>query len=457
MWGYCEHLSQMNRKKLLLVNPWVHDFSAYDLWAKPLGLLILASHLRQSGWEVSFVDCLDPDHPGLPEKSRRSGARGRFHRTEIPKPDALKNVPRTFARYGTPYELVESDLSNLARPDAVLVTSMMTYWRTGLHETTDLIRKLFPKIPVLLGGIFASIDPHNAMKSCGADRVIVGPGEYRINKVLGELLNVGPSESQEEQIGFSPSLDLLTRVRFIPLLTSRGCPYTCHYCASKIVAPFFIQRPVRQVVKELTECLLKYRCKDIAVYDDAFLVNSKDHALKILEPFEADEPELSWHCPNGLHARAIDKRVARSFKRAGFKTIRIGLESSSDAFNKSTGGKTSREFFVNAVRSLRENGFTQEEIGAYLLVGLPDQTSAQIEEDVKFVLDTGAHPKLAEYSPIPGTLMWEEALGKSAYPLKEETLFQNCTLLPAAHPGVNGEFLSRTRKRIRDAVTRVNI
>lgn len=447
----------MKRKRLLLVNPWVHDFSAYDLWAKPLGLLILATHLRKSGWDPSFVDCLDPDHPGLPVKSRRSGARGRFHRTEIPKPDALKNVPRTFARYGAPYEVIRADLSNLDRPDAALITSMMTYWRTGLQETTDLIREIFPGLPVLLGGIFASIDPHNAMKSCNADRLIRGPGEFQVNGVLGELLNFSLKHEPDAPIEFSPALDLLTKVRFIPLLTSRGCPFSCHYCASKIVAPFFIQRPVGEVLKELKMSLDRYGCRDIAIYDDAFLVNSKDHALKILEPFESDNPDLSWHCPNGLHARAIDSRVARSFKRAGFKTIRIGLESSSDTFNKSTGGKTSREMFAKAVWALREAGFTQEEIGAYLLVGLPNQTCSQIEEDVRFVLETGAHPKLAEYSPIPGTSMWEEALRKSVYPIKDETLFQNCTLLPTASTGVDSAFLSQTRRRVREALNEVNI
>ncbi len=345
----------------------------------------------------------------------------------------------------------------MRRPDAVLATSLMTYWRTGLHETIELVRKVFPGVPIILGGISASIDPSNAMNSCMVDALIEGPGEFQVDRVLGELLNVAQQHPFEKHIDFQPALDLIRDVKFIPLLTSRGCPYRCHYCASKIVAPFFVQRPVSEVVKDTQNSLDLYRCKDIAIYDDAFLVNAKHHALKIMEPFASDNPELRWHCPNGLHARAIDAEVAIAFKRTGFRTIRIGLESSSDGFNKSTGGKTDRKIFEKAVNCLREAGFTQEDIGAYLLAGLPNQTCAQIEEDVKFVLDCGAHPKLAEYSPIPGTLMWDEAVRKSAYPIKEETLFQNCTLLPAASAGVTNEFLSRTRKRIRNALNRANI
>ena len=44
---------------ILLINPWITDFAAHDLWAKPMGLLMLASLLREGGCRVSFVDCLD--------------------------------------------------------------------------------------------------------------------------------------------------------------------------------------------------------------------------------------------------------------------------------------------------------------------------------------------------------------------------------------------------------------
>ncbi|MDH3957783.1 MAG: cobalamin B12-binding domain-containing protein, partial [Desulfobacteraceae bacterium] len=43
---------------ILLINPWIHDFAAYDFWAKPMGLLILAALLRSQGVSVSYIDCL---------------------------------------------------------------------------------------------------------------------------------------------------------------------------------------------------------------------------------------------------------------------------------------------------------------------------------------------------------------------------------------------------------------
>ena len=44
---------------LLLINPWIYDFTAYDFWSKPLGLLYIGSILREQGYGVSYIDCMD--------------------------------------------------------------------------------------------------------------------------------------------------------------------------------------------------------------------------------------------------------------------------------------------------------------------------------------------------------------------------------------------------------------
>jgi len=63
-----------------------------------------------------------------------------------------------------------------------------------------------------------------------------------------------------------------------------------------------------------------------------------------------------------------------------------------------------------AVEALRAAGFTQREIGVYLLVGVPGQTLQQVKESIDIVLQMGANPRLAEYSPIPHTTLWKEAV-----------------------------------------------
>ncbi len=55
-------LTSAGSPRILLVNPWIHDFAAYDFWATPLGLLTLGAMLRDHGARVSYVDCLDRFH-----------------------------------------------------------------------------------------------------------------------------------------------------------------------------------------------------------------------------------------------------------------------------------------------------------------------------------------------------------------------------------------------------------
>jgi len=441
----------MRRPEILLVNPWIHDFAAYDLWAKPLGLLVLASVLRRHGWEPRLIDCLDPDHPENRVLKGRKESHGRFFRQPIAKPEVLGAVPRSFSRYGVPYEIIRKDLQSISRPRAILVTSLMTYWYPGVQKTVALLREVFPAVPLLLGGIYASLMPDHARIHCRPDELVTGPGEFVLMSALSRLTGVSiPDNGEPASLEFRPALDLLTKVRFLPLLTSRGCPFRCSYCASRSLAPFYVRRPAEDVVAELAESVTRYQAVDIALYDDAFLVEAPRYAIPILEAVAEQIPGTRWHAPNGLHAAAIDGRVARAMMKAGFQTIRIGLESSSDDFHARTGGKADLAAFVRAVNHLREAGFTRRQIGVYLLVGLPGQYRSQIEDDVARVLEIGAYPKLAEYSPIPGTAMWSAALEASRFPLEKEPLFHNCTLLPAAEHEVDADFLRKTRERIRD-------
>ena len=47
------------RLRILLVNPWIYDFAAYNLWVRPLGLLKVAEFLSAFDVELSFIDCMD--------------------------------------------------------------------------------------------------------------------------------------------------------------------------------------------------------------------------------------------------------------------------------------------------------------------------------------------------------------------------------------------------------------
>jgi len=163
---------------LLLINPWIHDFAAYDFWAKPLGLLTLAAILRQAGVRVSYIDCLDRFHPKAPpsDPAARHG-RGPYRKTRLPNPSQFPDVARRFARYGVDPAWLREDLRTLGRPDLILVTSSMTYWYTGVRETVASVKDVYPQVPLVLGGVYASLCPDHARRCSGADEIFTGPGE----------------------------------------------------------------------------------------------------------------------------------------------------------------------------------------------------------------------------------------------------------------------------------------
>lgn len=446
----------MKRPNILLINPWIHDFAAYDMWAVPMGLLVLATRLRRMGLAPWMVDFLETDPELCGPLKRYNQGHGHFFREEIQKPECLKNIPRTFSRYGIPRKIAVDLLSGAPRPEVILVTSVMTYWSTGVQETIGLLKDFFPKVPIALGGIYATLLPEHARANSGADLVVPGLGEAEIAKALKATVNFSPFDNFDDGYEFTPSLDLLRKVNFIPVLTSRGCPYRCSYCASHELAGKYQRRNFLDIFKEIEAHIRGFGVKDIALYDDAFLVGASAHAIPLMELCSRKYPDIRWHSPNGLHCREISPEVAGSMKRAGFETIRLGFESSSDSFHRESGSKTSLKQFLMAVRNLTAAGFTRKQIGAYILAGVPGQTKDEIEDALETALEAGATPKLVEYSPIPGSPMWPKAVKKSRYPIETEPLFHNCTLLPVAEDGVDWDFLSKMRRLIRDRINKTS-
>ncbi len=435
---------------ILLINPWIEDFAAYDFWARPLGLLTIAGILRMHGYRISYIDCLDRFHPEIANTLKPgSFGKGHYLKQPIAKPDALRDVPRTYSRYGIPEALVRKALEVCPRPDVVLITSLMTYWYTGLFHLIKTIRKMMPGVPILLGGIYATLCYDHAVAHAGADEVLSGEGEGAVMQTLERLTGfaTGLQFLPDDLNSYPyPALDLQSTIPYVPILTGRGCPFQCAYCASGFLNRQFKRRSPEHVLEEILYWQEKYAVKDFAFYDDALLIDADRHILPILEGIVRHGISARFHTPNAIHIRSLSKEVARLLYRAGLKTIRLGLESAFFEDRSSLDRKVGPDEFERAVSDLKEAGFTGEAMGAYLLFGLPGQDIGQLEASIKMVKACGVKPVLAQYSPIPHTGLWEDAVKASRYDLASDPIFHNNSIFPCQKDPFSWERISYLKK-----------
>jgi radical SAM superfamily enzyme YgiQ (UPF0313 family) len=444
---------------ILLINPWIYDFAAYDLWVKPLGLLYIAALLKKNGFGVHLIDCLDPYNPKM-EKMCRDGklsrdetGRGHFYRARVVKPEIFKRViKRHYKRHGITPALFEHELSSIPKPEVILVTSMMTYWYPGVFEVIRLAKFCYPEVPVILGGVYATLCNEHASKLSNADIVITGPGESEALRIIQQLTGKEvysiPDLTDPDHLPY-PAYELLSSRKALPIITARGCPLKCTYCASSQLAPQFIRSKPFRVADEIEYFVNKEGTTDFAFYDDAFLFEPEEHAVPILNEIIRRKLNVRLHFPNGLHIRYITHEVAELMMMAGCKTVRLGLETADTARQISIGGKVSTEEFIRAAAVLKEAGFTDKEVGVYILAGLPGQEVKEVYNTIQLVKEQRLKPLIAEYSPIPGTALWEKAVSLSPFPIAEEPLFHNNTLLPCQWEKFTLNDLERLKKTSR--------
>ncbi len=420
--------------RVLCINPWIYDFAAYNMWVEPLGLLTVAAVLRQAGHDVALIDCLDRHHPDAPapRSARDAYGCGRFDKVEVRKPAALAHVPRRWGRYGLPIEVFEAELNAQPSPDAALVTSMMTYWYPGPFEAIRRVRTRWPGVPVALGGVYATLCADHARAHSSADTVLTGPGEAQavawVNEVTGE-----PRTLAVSPVDILPAHDLRRPQGYVAVQTAQGCPFHCPYCAVHQLSPAgFAPRPPQGVVDEIAWCVESLGARDVAFYDDALFFDAARHIHPILDGVIGRDLRVRFHTPNGVHARFIDRPVAHKMRRAGFVTVRLGLETADPGDQSRDGGKIDDAAFARAVAALFEAGFSGREVAAYVLIGRPGQGVEKVRATVAFAHRLGIQVRSAQFSPIPGTAEWGAAVAAGCVAADADPLRHNNSIYPCA-------------------------
>jgi pyruvate-formate lyase-activating enzyme len=379
---------------VLLINPPIYDFSAYDFWLKPYGLLRVGGMLREQ-CSLLLYDFMDREHPEFdPHFAAKTDVwgRGPYPKQRQKKPAVFSKIPRYYNRFGQKRAHFQQFLTTVRPPDAVLIQSSLTYWYPGIKEVIDDVRHCFPGTRIVIGGFYATCCGDHAA-GLGADIVVKGDQTGPVFDALG----LRPPTNL-----VLPAWELYPQLRTGIVTLTKGCPFACGYCYVPQSGVRFSVRPLDECIAEM-EYLVRLGAENIAFYDDALLYRPHEGLFPFLEAAMSRGLDVNFHTPNALHARFLTAEAAQLMVKAGVKTFYLGFESRSEAFHGQSGGKVVSEELVVAGENLRQAGADLSDVTAYEMLGHPRFAAQQLEDSMRFAAELGIRVMLSDFSPIPGT------------------------------------------------------
>jgi radical SAM superfamily enzyme YgiQ (UPF0313 family) len=330
---------------------------------------------------------METDDKGFVPKKRRI-VDGRPH--AVVRDDVAKPV----YHFGVGWEEAEQRLRQLEPPDQVWITSIMTYWWESTRDAVELIRRVFPKAEVLVGGIYPTLAPEHAAERLGAD--IIFRGEFTAASSLPTDLSLCRTP---------PSYAIIT--------SSRGCPWECHYCAARALnggSNKMRPREPEDVLEEIEYKHNTYGIRRFGFYEDNALA-LRGHLQRVLELIIERGLRLELYAPEGFETRLLNVELLRTMRAAGFRKVHLPFEAlrwdTNVGWNRRHASTAS---FERALDAAIQAGFRPrtEEINAFVLFGLPDDALEHIMDGVLYVHHMVGSIIPMLFTPVPGTQIYKE-------------------------------------------------
>jgi len=251
------------------------------------------------------------------------------------------------------------------KPDIVGFTAMTAEINSVLL-CAKICKGINKSTIIIIGGSHVSNDPESVLMDKNVDFVFRGDVEdsfYRLilnlkkNKLIFDNIpNLGYKKNNElilNPIVFNEDLDSLPFPNFdlvnpkeypkcyfskkhptYPILTSRGCPYSCTFCTgNRIYGKKFRYRSPENIIKELKLAKEKYGIREFQILDDNFTL-IKERVMKFCDLLEKEDINLDWWCPNGLRVETLDFELIKRMKETGCYAMVFGIESGSERIQK---------------------------------------------------------------------------------------------------------------------------
>ncbi len=304
-------------------------------------------------------------------------------------------------------------------------------------------------IPIIAGGPHPSFSPESILQSESFDYVCIGEGEEPVAELLDDFAeNQGRNKKEIANIWkkgaakptMRPPITSLDRLPFLArdlleeqngvahVLTQRGCPFRCTYCAAGSMSniyktnQYLRRRSAENVLEELQQIKESSPLSYVVFLDDTFTINKK-----WLKKFcNLYEKEIGTGFSINGRADTVTAQIIEDLQRAGCKHIIYGVESGSERIRREVLNRSfANEDFINAFEWTKEAGMMAT---ANYMIGLPGETAEDIEQTLalnqQLEPDDFAH---FVFYPYPGTPLFDLCIDKkylaedgAAYPTKDD-------------------------------------
>lgn len=408
--------------KILLADPPWFTLQGIQSSTVSLGLSAISSVLEQEGHEVAIWN-------GDLYNYKTETAEGIISEISITSFEE-NNEPLPFKKF-------RSVLKEFS-PDLVGITSMTAEFFSAQH-LAKIVKDYFPSVPVVVGGVHPTIDPKGVLDNKNIDYVVIGEGEETVRDIA-KCLNSrgldffaqirGLGYRRNEEIIINDKRPLIQNIDNLPLpsykglidiskhapaglggvISSRGCPYTCSYCASENLWTRKVRyRSIIGVIQEI-ESLYQMGIRVIRMNDDAFTINRKRviEFCKMIMKFS----DLRWSCDTRVEL--VDKELLRMMRKSGCYQINVGVESGSHRIQKVIKKHLNFVKVSEAITLARQAGIRTT---AYFMIGFPDESMEEIKCTLALLKRLKpTYPIFSTLTPYPGTEMWQYLKEKEKLP-----------------------------------------
>jgi len=294
-------------------------------------------------------------------------------------------------------------------PDVVGISSL-TMNRTSATRVAKMIKRINPKIKVLMGGVHPSVMYEQILKNFPVDFIIFGEGEETIVDVMEEIKKRNKISSFKKIKGIAfknedgiiiktEQREYIKDLNKIPypkheyfreqienskkayMITSRGCPFGCLFCStSNYWGRICRRRSVDNIIGEIKFLMQKFpMIEEILFIDDEFTLN-ETHTIELCKKIVEENINIKWDC--STRVSSISEELVSWMKKAGCIHVSLGVESGSKKLIKTIHKKITHEQIINAFRLLHKYKIPSS---MYLITGIPGEDNQSVKDTIKLL------------------------------------------------------------------------